>query len=207
LNVHHSHQRHQLLEQLDAEQRQILKDAEATIPDSVLTLNWFAVHIEGLKGVIEQHRPYQMPPFPALYKGGANRPSDPVWQAAKASGLTSLLSQQVVITNAETERLLQELDAHYQQYEQIDATSRRPTCNRVPRLPGTRKPDFAHADVHDLRDCLSATVAYYDVERNAFLSENYIVGGEKAILAGETDVDRINAREADELKARNAQLR
>jgi hypothetical protein len=205
--VHHSHQRHQLLEQLDAEHRQILKDAASAVPDGVLTLNWYQALIEGLKGVIEQHRPYEIPPVPALHNASGNRPADPVWQAAKASGLTSLLSQQAVITNTETERLLKQLDEHFQQYEEIRATRLSPACRSLPRIPGTLKTDFAHTDVHDLRDCLSAAIAYYDVQRNAFESENYIVGGEKAILAGETDVDRINVREADELKARQGQLR
>jgi hypothetical protein len=61
--------------------------------------------------------------------------------------------------------------------------------------------------VHDLRDCLSASIASYDVLKNAFESENYIVGAEKSILAGETDTDRINVREADEFNARKSQLR
>jgi hypothetical protein len=142
-----------------------------------------------------------------LHDASRNRPDDPVWQAAKASGLTSLLSQQVVITNTETERLLQKPDAHDQQYEQIDTTSVKPACNRLPRMPDTHTPDFAHADVHDLRDCLSALIAFYYARKNAFQSENYIVGAEKTILAEETDDDRINAREVDALKAGNAQLR
>jgi hypothetical protein len=204
--VHHSHQRHELLEQLDAEHRQILKDAEDTVANDVLILNWEGDRIEALRGVIDQHRPFQMRPFPAL-SGSANRPDDPVWQAAKASGLTSLLSQQVVIANTETERLLKELDTQYQQYEQIRATSLAPACRSLPRVPGTSTTDYVHADVHDLRDCLRTSEAYYYVRTNAFDSENYIVGCEKAILAGETDVDRITVREADELKARQGQLR
>jgi hypothetical protein len=76
-----------------------------------------------------------------------------------------------------------------------------PACGRMPFLPGLRDADYAHADSKELRDCIAAYMASYGVRRNEFSSLSFLIGAEKAVLAGETEVDRINDREVDEEEA------
>jgi hypothetical protein len=73
--------------------------------------------------------------------------------------------------------------------------------------PTRPSPDYTHADIHDLRDCLAANISYYFARRSGYGFKIYIRGAEKAILDGETDVDRINAREIEEGNAARTRLR
>jgi hypothetical protein len=99
---HNRHQREELLDQLKAEHKQSLKDAADMLAADEALLNWYAARIEALQAVASQHVPYQAPPYPASSR--YNTPTDPVWKAAKANGLTSLLSQQIVIANQRRSR-------------------------------------------------------------------------------------------------------
>ena len=130
-----------------------------------------------------------------------------MWRAAKASGLTSLLPQQVVIANSEQEILLNHMGEEITEAVRVQNTILIPACSRLPLLPNATEPDYAHADIHDLRDCLAATMSYYAVRRSAFALKIYVRGAEKAILDGETDVDRITAREVEEINAARTRLR
>src|SRR5260370_3624689 len=148
---------------------------------------------------------YSVPPRPgnAIYSS----PQDSVWRAAKASGLTSLLPQQVVIANSEQEILLNHMGEEITEAVRVQNAILIPACSRLPLLPNATEPDYAHADIHDLRDCLAATMSYYAVRRSAFALKIYVRGDEKAILDGETDVDRITAREVEEINAARTRLR
>jgi hypothetical protein len=55
--IHHTHQRHELLDQLEAEHRQTLKDAEDSITYDAILLNWYSARIDALDSVLLQHRP------------------------------------------------------------------------------------------------------------------------------------------------------
>jgi hypothetical protein len=201
--IHHHHQRNELLEQLDAEHRQVIKDAEAELASEQALLNWYALHIEALRASIAQ-RPYQAPP--PYKRARYNIPAGPVWLAAKANGLTSLLSQQIVIVNSESGQLIDRLNAFQQEYSRIRVTMLTPACGRLPLLPGSLDTDYPHADNKELRDCLAANLAVYAARRAVFINLSYIIGAEKATLAGETDIDRIDNLEIDESQARAAKL-
>jgi hypothetical protein len=201
--IHHRHQRYELLEQLDAEHRQILKDAEGELASEQATLNWHALHIEALRAAVAQ-RPYQAPIRPE--RARFNIPADPVWRAAKANGLSSLLSQQIVIVNSESEELLDRLASALQESSRIRTTMLAPACGRLPLLPGSLDTDYAHADNKELRDCLAAALAYYTARRSGFSYLSFIIAAEKATLDGETDIDRIDNLEIDEALARTAKL-
>jgi len=203
--IHHRHQRNELIEQLDAEHHQTLKDAIDDAANDEMFLNWEAERIEALQRVITQHQPYSAPPRPAA--AVYNSPGDPVWLAAKASGLTSLLPQQVVIANSEPEILLRHMGDQIAESVRVQNTILIPACSRVPLLPDATEPDYAHADIHDLRDCLAANMSAYAARRAAFILKIYIRGAEEAILDGETDIDRIDRREIEEGNAARTRLR
>ena len=203
--IHRHHQRQELLEQLDAEHRQILKDATGAANNDEMFLNWYAGHIAALQTVITQHQPYAVPPRPAI--GIYKVPADPVWRAAKASGLTSLLPQQVVVANSEPESLLTREDAEIMESARVQNTILIAACGRLPLLPGTSTPDYNHADVHDLRDCLAASMSYYAVRRAAYALKIYLIAAAQSILNGETDVDRINGHEIEAANAARLRLR
>jgi hypothetical protein len=203
--IHRHHQRQELLEQLDAEHRQILKDATDSAASDETFLNWYAGHIASLQAVITQHQPYAAPPRPAI--GNYSLPADPVWRAAKASGLTSLLPQQVVIANSEPENLLNREDGQIMESARVQNTILITACGRLPLLPATNTPDYIHADIHDLRDCLAASMSYYAVRRSAYALKIFLIAAARSILDGETDVDRISDREVEAGNAARTRLR
>ena len=59
--VHHREQRHQLLEQLDAEHKQALKDAKDTLHSTAVELDWYAKQIMALQAVAWQNQRYVKP--------------------------------------------------------------------------------------------------------------------------------------------------
>ena len=202
--IHRHHQRQELLEQLDAEHRQILKDATDSAANDEAFLNWYAGHIAALRAVIAQHQPYTLPPRPTATN--YSLPADPVWRAAKASGLTSLLPQQVVIANSEPESLLTRLDNQIMETARVQHTILTTGCRSLPLLPGATSPDYDHADVHDLRDCLAASMSFYAVRRSAYGYKIFLVAAAQSILDGETNIDRIADREVEAGNAARARL-
>jgi hypothetical protein len=202
--VHRHHQRQELLEQLDAEHRQMLKDATDSAANDETFLNWYAARIAALQAVIAQHQPYAVPPRPA--NGNYSLPDDPVWRAAKASGLTSLLPQQVVIANSEPENLLAREEVQNAESARVQNTILITACGRLPLLPDSTVPDYNHADIHDLRDCLAAYMSYYAVRRAAYGYKIFLIAAARSILDGETDVDRISDREVEAGNAARARL-
>ncbi len=199
--IHQHRERHELMEQLDAEHRQVLNDAEDSIANRARGLDWYAARMEGMEAVLTRQQPYQPPARPA--PNDANSPHDSVWRAAKASGRTSILSQPVVIANSEIEHLLDQYDASLAYDSEVFNGSLTLACGRLPVLPGTLQTDYTHADKHDLQNCLVTMMTFYRALRDLYVRGAYVIGAEKAILAGETELDRIKAREVAE---RNAQL-
>jgi hypothetical protein len=202
--IHQHRERHELMEQLNAENQQILKYAEHAAEREELTINWYAARLDAMQAVLTQQQPYRPPVRPVL--AGANSPGDPVWRAAKASGRTSILSEQSVIANSEIEELLIEREAAGASAEQIATGPLTLACARLPLQPGTLQSDYAHADKHELQDCLVTLMTFYQARRTLYARSAYVIGAEKAILAGETDIDSISRREAEELGVRFSKL-
>jgi hypothetical protein len=202
--MHHREQRHQLLEQLDAEHKQTLKDAKDTLHAEDDNLNWIAKRIMALQAVAWQNQRYDAPAPPHLPP--YNFPDAPVWRAAKSSGLTSLLAQRTVILNSELESLVSTqrelmLDVLHARGEMAKV------CGRLPvQSAATRAADYIHWDKKDVQDCLGGTSAYYEARRNEYMWDAYVIGAEEAIEAGETNIDRVSDREVREAHAAFAQL-
>ena len=79
-------------------------------------------------------------------------------------------------------------------------------CGRLPLLPGTSTADYNHADIHDLRDCLAASMSYYSVRRSAYAIKIFLIAAANSILAGETAIDRITDREIEAATAARTRL-
>jgi hypothetical protein len=202
--IHQHRERHELMEQLDAEHRQVLNNAEDTTASIARGLDWYAARMEGMEAVLTRQQPYQPPARPA--PANANSPHDSVWRAAKASGRTSILPQQVVIANSEIEHLLDQRDASLAYDSEVLNGSLTSACGRLPVLPGTLQTDYTHADKHDLQNCLVTMMTFYRALRDLYVRGAYVIGAEKAVLAGETEIDRINTREVAERDAQLAKL-
>ena len=116
------------------------------------------------------------------------------------------MTQQVVIANSELEGLLVQRDASRDYATQLLNGSVTVVCGRLPVQPGTLQTDYNHADKRDLEECLAAQMSFYRAVRDTFARDTYVIGAVKAILAGETDIDRINDSEVAERDARYAKL-
>jgi hypothetical protein len=57
--IHQHRERHELMEQLDAEHRQVLNDAEGTTAGIARGLDWYAARMEGMEAVLTRQQPYQ----------------------------------------------------------------------------------------------------------------------------------------------------
>jgi hypothetical protein len=202
--IHQHRERHELMEQLDVEHRQVLKNAEDTTEASGRILDWYAARIGAMEAVLTRQQPYRQPARPAPIS--ANSPDDPVWRAAKASGRTFILSQQVVIANSEVERLIDQLDASLASSNQFANGSPTMACGRLPFQPDNLQTDYDHADKHDLQECLVNMMSLYKARHDTWVKDTWVIGAEKAILAGETDIDHINSYEVTEHDAQLAKL-
>jgi hypothetical protein len=198
-------ERHELMEQLDAENHQVLKNAEDIGEATGRIIDWYAARMDAMEALLTRQQPYRQParPVPA----NANSPDDPVWRAAKASGRTFILSQQVVIANSEVERLIDQRDASLASGTQFSNGSPTMACGRLPFQLENLQTDYDHADKHDLQECLVNIMSLYKARRDTWVKNTYIIGAEKAILAGETDIDHINSYEVAEHDAQLAKLR
>jgi len=202
--LHHREQRHQLLEQLDAEHKQTLKDAKDTQIALAGELNWNAKRIMAMQAVAWQNQPYREPAQPHLPP--FNAPDDPVWRAAKASGLTSLLAQRTVILNSEPESMVRtddelKLDFMRARGEMAKACGRLPVQSAAPKAAG-----YIHWDRKDVQDCIGGMSAYYEALRTFYIYDGYVIGAEEAIEAGETNIDRVVGKEEQEAHVSAAQL-
>jgi hypothetical protein len=175
--LHHGEQRHQLLEQLDAEHKQSLKDAKSTQVAFADILNFTAKRIMAMQAVAWQNQRYVEPARPQLPL--YNDPDDPVWRAAKSSGLTSFRARGEM-TKA---------------------------CGRLPVQPAaTEAAEYIHWDRKDVQDCLGGMSAYYEAMRYFYGRDAFVIGAEEAIEAGETDIDRVVDKEEQESHAASALL-
>jgi len=60
--IHQHRERHELMEQLDAEHRQVLNNAEDTNASRARGLNWYAARMEEMEAVLTRQRPVAIPP-------------------------------------------------------------------------------------------------------------------------------------------------
>jgi hypothetical protein len=202
--MHHREQRHQLLEQLDAEHKQTLKDAKDTLHATAVQLDWYAKQIMALQAVAWQNQRYAKPAQPDIPPYSA--PDDPVWRAAKSSGLTSLLAQRTVILNSEPELLLSRINELLHDVF-LARGAMRNACGRLPvQSAATEATNYIHRDRKDVQECLGGTSAYYEALRNWYMYDAFVIGAEEAIETGETDADSMTVVEQREFDAASAQL-
>jgi len=201
--AHRRHERHLLLEQLDAEHQQTLRDAEFGVQYAGYMLRLEADKIAALQAAIAQTA-YQAPPVSAP-PYNANQPADPVWRAIKTAGTASLLPQKAVIANSEIETVLDDRKVRYLQSlaTQVELTR---ACGDFPLRPDSAGSDYTHFDKKDLQQCLGTMRADYNLGYGVLVDNIIVVGAEKAIEAGETNIDRISDLEEQETERTLSQL-
>ena len=57
--IHQHRERHELMEQLDAEHHQVLKDAEDLTASTGRMLDWYAARLEAMEAVLARQQPYR----------------------------------------------------------------------------------------------------------------------------------------------------
>jgi hypothetical protein len=107
--IHHRHQREELREALR-------QDADTNARDAFISYGWFTAYdnwttnrIAQVHEAIRSHRPLAAP---ALKPSGRPAPDqlEPAWNAAKSSGLMTVLPQDEIKAYAEVDRLFGELE-------------------------------------------------------------------------------------------------
>ena len=191
--IHHRRQRIELRESLIADAKQGVKDTEDAHAYVVASVQWLELRIHQVQQALATNQP--LPPAPPRSPLNFASPDEPVWKAAKSSGLEELLTQEEVevftdvdgdVINAERYHLMRNDD-----------------MNRVWKFnykftrADTQQPDFSDADRQDLKEYLDALAT----SKTSTLEYDFwcktLHGAQAAVLRGKRDLASIQHAELD----------
>jgi hypothetical protein len=189
--IHRSHERQELRESLQRESEKARNDSEKAELAESDGLLWLNARIQLVQAAVAAHKPLpaQLPRKPHIT---ADAPIDPAWNAAKSSGLLSLLTQEEVEVYSEADLIF----AMFQTVQQagIDASYKRAHFEIKhaidPQHPGLI--DLSRATPEELNSYIDLLQGEYGAWDQFRVGCQYLRGLETAILAGERDLGRIN---------------
>ncbi|HEY4011476.1 MAG TPA: hypothetical protein VGM11_15080 [Acidobacteriaceae bacterium] len=190
--MHHRHQLHELREGLNQDAQKAMRDADSVIAaQTAIAAN---IHENALaaRDAAQNHKTFQPQRGPRVQW---EIPSDPAWKAAKASGLVSLLRPDEVQAFGEIDSMIDLSD-----HSVNDAIAASENLNAVVgQFQSNGHSDYSSATPEELRQI--ATLAEH--QRAARLTwvrmATQLKGAERAILAGDRDLERIERAEQAEL--------
>ncbi len=188
--IHRAHETRELRESLKQESEKALADAQQTEAVEGDPLRWISVRVQLVETALAAHRPLTAP-LPRKPHVTSNLPIDPAWEAAKSSGLLSLLTQQEVEAYSEADLLFagmkQDEDAGFAaSYKRAEFELRHMTDPQHPNLV-----DLSHATPEELNTYITLLMDEYGAWDQFRVGCQYLRGVETAILAGERDLGHI----------------
>jgi hypothetical protein len=204
--IHRASERNELRESLKHETEKAIADAAQTEQTENDPLRWISARSDLVQNALTTHRP-----LPALlprkpHVTSSNLPIDPVWSAAKSSGLLQLLTQQEIEVYSLADVLFTNLQDG--QKPGRDASYKRAEFelrHKDPQHP--EMIDLSHATPEELNTYISLLQEEYGAWDQVRVGCEYLRGIETAINSGERDLGRIQtaslqfyAREPRDLK-------
>lgn len=189
--VHRADERSDLREALRHDNEKALEDAEKCEMAEIPSLTWLTARAELLQRAIAAGKPpvgnISMAP-----RVSSDIPSDPAWNAAKASGLLPLLSREEVqvfsFTDAFFTHIQQAFDngvAASRRRAQFESTHASSTDLRMMDLT-----KISVAELNDYSDLIGQEISDWDEYR---VINSYLRGVETEVLRGQLDLTRIRA--------------
>jgi hypothetical protein len=187
--VHRAHGRQELRESLDRDSEQAIRAAKGSEGADGQSVHWLDERRLLVDSALATHKPLTAP-LPRAPHVNSVQPSDPAWNAAKSSGLLSLLTQDEVQVYSLADLLIAEAQTSFN--EGVSAARKRGQF------------EFEHSEPADIgkMDLSKATPAELERYRDLLLDEatawsqyrvvcEYIRGVETAILEGERNIEKV----------------
>ena len=191
--VHHRRERIELRESLISDAKQAVKDTEDVHASTVASVQWLESRMDQVQQALATHQP--LPPPAPLARHNFSAPDEPVWKAAKSSGLEVLLTQDEV-------EAFTDIDGDFIGAERYHLMSN-DDMSRVQQFSykftrgGEHEPDFAAADRQDLKEYLGALAAAKSSNLSYDFWCRYLHGAQAGILRGKRDLASIQHAELD----------
>jgi hypothetical protein len=179
-HFHHRHLRSGLRESLHSESLQILGDAKGSEIAANYQMDWLTAWMEQVKATLWQHKslqvqpPYSLPNF--------EYPTDPLWRAARTSGLAEQLTQPEVNAYSEIELLSGKVDSFYTSWQTAES-NRIQFTKQFPHNPDGSV-DLSRASREDMRTYLALLSAEFDSVRIFQIWNRYMLSAQETILSG-----------------------
>lgn len=187
--MHRAHQRAELRESLHREAQEAIRAAQNSEVVDVPSIDWINTRRALIEKALATHQRITEP-LPRKPHVDSIQPADPAWNAAKSSGMLSLLSQDEVEVYSLADQLIADSQAAF--IEGVNAAKKRGQFEFAHSIPG---------DVNDV-DLSKAAPEELEQYRTVLLDEGtawtqyrtlceYVRGVETAIGSGETDIEKV----------------
>jgi hypothetical protein len=191
--LHRAHERTELRESLKRDTEEAIRAAKSSEEVNILSIDWLDARQRLVEDALARHRPI---PAPLQRKPHVDsiQPADPAWNAAKSSGLLSLLSQDEVEVYSLADQLIVTSQASFA--EAVNAAKKRGQFEFEHSIGGSSDIDISRAtpvELEHYRELLADEATAWNQYR--VLCE-YVRGVETAIGDGERDVEKVQQAKA-----------
>lgn len=189
--IHRANERNELRESLKRETEKAISDAEQTEQTENDPLRWLSARTDLVETALATHKPLSAPLPRKPHVTSSNLPVDPVWLAAKSSGLLQLLTQEEVEVYSQADILFTNLEAGQKpgrdaSYKRAQFEARHKGDPQHPDMV-----DLSHATPEELNTYVNLLQEEYTGWDQVRVGCEYLRGIETAIQAGERDLGRI----------------
>jgi hypothetical protein len=200
---HHQHELREFREGLRQDCEKSLKDDEE-FRDSFLGYNlWLATRMDQVHLALSTHA--VVPDLAPVRAGGDALPIDPAWTAAKASGMLTLMPQDDIKAFTEVDILITELNQKLSHFD--PATKRAAFEEQFHTDSKSYRVDLSGATRADLVQYLTLLTEEHYAAASVYVTMLNTQGALEAVLDGERNLDRIDARENATERTGMAKLR
>lgn len=190
--THRLHQRAELRESLHREAEEAIRAAKSSEEIDIPATDWLDARRMLVEDALARHQVISAP-LPKKPHVDSIQPADPAWNAAKSSGLISLLSQDEVEVYSLADQLMVASQASFA--EGVNAAQKRGQFE-FEHSPGDGEMDLSKATPAELehyREVLADEATAWNQYR--VLCE-YVRGVETAISEGERNIDKVQQAKA-----------
>lgn len=188
--IHHANQRAELREALDTDSRQAIIDARRSVDGLDRMTAWFNSRIGQARTAIATGSAIPQPSPPP--KIDYDIVVDPSFQAAKSSGLLTLLSQREIIAYSEADAVTTDLNAAYEQLK-AERSALQQFAYRFRTANGMT--DYSTATPDEKRRYLELLIGQLSGQVNFRFYNNAERGLQAALLRGERDLKALQKSE------------
>ncbi len=187
--LHRANERRELRESLQRESDEAIRAAKSSEAIDVPSIEWIDTRRKLIEDALATHRAFTAP-LPKRPHVDSVQPSDPAWNAAKSSGMLSLLTQNEVEVYSLADQLIAASQSAFE--EGVAGASKRGQFEYGHSLPNDpTEMDLSKATPAELgqyRDLLADEATAWTQYR--VLCE-YVRGVETAIHGGERDIEKV----------------